>query len=187
MEDAHDDALNGEPVADGVFGLTEYEGAPPAAPPPQSSAGAKPPTVPVKVRRPKKAPPAPSPSDPEVVALNQAMVAEQEARDRLQKLKAMAQRHIVSAAARSAVAAQRVHKRQQAIEARRDRDQRMGRTLTHDLGEIPKASDDEVKHMSVLFNQRCDLRTRPRPPLHAQGCAPYHHICAARPPRLLIS
>ena len=158
MEGSAEEATSGDPDdSPSVFGLTEYDGAPAES----VAAHDEPPKLADKASsRPTKGPRkladkvAPTAANPEVMELNQAMLAEQEARDRLQRLKAMAQRHIVSAAARSAVAARRVQKRQQGIDARRDRDERLGRTFTQNLVEVPKASEEEVQQLSELFNKR---------------------------------
>ena len=104
MEGSAEEATSGDPDdSPSVFGLTEYDGAPAES----VAAHDEPPKLADKASsRPTKGPRkladkvAPTAANPEVMELNQAMLAEQEARDRLQRLKAMAPRHIVSAAAR---------------------------------------------------------------------------------------
>ena len=151
-----------EQGGDSVFGLTECASAPHEASPgeqtseltngpaPKRGVSKSSPTTKLK-----KGPAVPASKEEEVI-LAEAVRAEEAARERLQKLKAQAQRHIVSAAARGAVAARRMQKRQQGAELRREIDQRVGRDITEWCHDVPKASQEEVKHMSELFNKQCD-------------------------------
>ena len=92
--------------------------------------------------------------------LSAAVSEEQQAREHLRRVRARVQRELARASSMAALEDARERKRQAGAEIRADFDRAIGRDLTmriaEDLssGRVAAASEEEVRRMSELFNQR---------------------------------
>ena len=88
--------------------------------------------------------------------LSVAVSAEIHAQEHLRRVRARVQRELRKATSLSALASVRERKQQIADEMRQDLDKRVGRDVTAKFRaeDVPKATEDEVRHVSELLNQR---------------------------------
>jgi len=88
--------------------------------------------------------------------LSVAVSAEMQAQEHLNRVRARVQRELRKATSHAAIVGARERKHQAANAMRADMDQRVGRDLTAKIAaeDVPKATEDEVRRLSELFNQQ---------------------------------
>ena len=134
--------------------------------------------------------------------LSAAVHAEQQARQRLQRLRAKAQRELRRACSLNAIQSVQERKRREGVRLRAEMDQRVGRDQTQRImqAEVAPATEEEVRKLSELFNAKLgdwhpdarnffvlfkhiDVRATRRLPCHALPTEPARNPCACATPR----
>ena len=90
--------------------------------------------------------------------LSVALSAEMQAQEHLRRVRARVQRELRKAASTSALQTVREHKLEQSRAMRADMDKKVGRDLLKKIAasDIPPATDDEVRKLSEMLNQRLE-------------------------------